>query len=546
MALGQSIFNIPQFIGNMSGGARFPVQQMVEYGKELRDNLVWQYPILPGALMTYQQIASSREVKISAPTAIAASRAADWLNEAVCYNLDGSIDYGYSSILKRRVMDYLCVGRTAYNLGDDELEYIDPVHLRFVFGDNPYWYHQFTNVNYKPEELAINHPYPLGSSGWFMSPVAPIIQKAILAWLLDEHDRASADGRKIRDITIAGSTELADSLIEAMQQSLELWSGADVTKKGVPVAHLTTMPPSGKVSDMISTLGLANIPESFNRNDFEFGYVNVIAANLGLALRHFWNSEKATNRALEDMQESRQLQKGPNEFIRTEQRILNNHPLGIKRFGLKVRMGFIEEADVQTKLANSTVLKGYSDALVSFAQVFTGTINGKAFLAWLQSEDVLPPDLELITDVGTMVSEDRLPTNEGNPAVNTQPEATPLTSGAKSQEKSLDYGEISVDLEGKVIERRLKPYPVAKMISDEIEADPDYQKALEEPKIDFNEILKLAHQDNYSRFMEKSMEDINKIDDPYYQRMLQESRNLSFDELSAHHHFAIAWMVNNA
>lgn len=525
-----TIFNAPNFL---KGVNHFQVNQMVSYGKDLRDNLVWQYPILPGALMTYQQIASSREIKVSGPTAIAVSRAIDWLNEAVCYNLDGSIDVGYPTILKRRVMDYLCIGRTAYYLGDDELEYIDPAYLRFVFGENPYWLHMYTNKKYRPDELLINHPYPLGSSGWFLSPIVPIIPKAILAWLLDEHDRARADGRKLRDIMIAGSKELADTLAVAMQQSLELWAGADPTKNGTPLAYLETMPPSGKVQDMIGRLGIAEIPEGFDRATFEFGYVNVIAANLGLALRHFWNSEKATNRALEDMQEARQLQKGPNEFIRTEQRLLNAHKFGMRRFGLKTRMGFIEEADVQTKESNATVLKAYSDALISFATVFNGTVNGDAFLAWLQSEDILPPDLELVTDLGTMVNPDQQAVTEGNPAQPLQKPANAITSGKKPVEKSvdvLDYGEIAMDLNYNILERRLKVFSLSDAVTYEIQSDPEYQKSLEEPAMDFYSLLAEARKSNYEKYVEKYPSEILT---PY-------------DELDADQHHAIAEAINEA
>ena len=318
-----------------------------------------------------------------------------------------------------------------------------------------------------------------------------------------------------------------------MQQSIELWAGADVTKNGVPLAYLESMPPSGKVEDMIARLGIAEIPDNFSRPDFEFGYVNVIAANLGLALRHFWNSEKATNRALEDMQEARQLQKGPNEFIRTEQRLINAHPMGIRRFGTKVRMGFIEEADTQTKQGNANVLKAYSDALLIFAQIFNGTVNGDAFLAWLQSEDILPPDLELVTDLGTMVNPDQQAITEGNPAQPIQKPANALTSGAK--EKSLEYGEIAMDMNYNILERRVKPYSVAKMVEKEIENELPLIIADRKPSFDFNQLLAKAHRDNYEKFIERSLES----------EELQEIAATPFEKLSADQHYKIAEAIND-
>lgn len=544
-----SIFNAPTFAG---GSYRILTQQMLQYGKQIRDSLLWQYPILPGAVMTYQQIASSREVKVSASNARSASRAVDWLNNAVCYNLDGSVEYGFQPIIKRRVLDYLAVGRTMYHL-DDELTYIDPVHMKFMFDTttSPYWLHDYTHRKYSPNELIINQPYPIGGTGYFMCPLAPIIPKAMLAWLLDEHDRAAADGRKIRDIIIAGSKELAESLAAAVQKSLALWAGGDVEKNGVAVAYLEQMPSTGSVQDMIGKLGLAEIPQSFNRADFEFTYVNEIAAVMGIALRHFWNAEKATNRALEDVQEARQLQKGPSEFVRTEQRLLNNHPNGIKRFGNKTRMGFIEETDTQTQTTRATVLKAYSEALEKFATVFNGQVNGDAFLAWLQSEGILPADLELVTDLGMMLTPDQLPVTPGSPQQLADGEVSAIQSG-KTSEKSLasemlDYGEVSLDLNYKVIDRRLKTFSGFDLVGEEVIKEEEKSQTLRrEASLDnFTSILAVAQEENYAKFMSMAknavISDIPIIDGISLTTLME----TSFDDLTSEQHRVIGKFIND-
>lgn len=541
-----TIFNAPTFSG---GTYRIRTNNMLEYGKDIRDNLLWQYPILPGAIMTYQQIASSREIKVSASNARQAARAVDWINSAVCYNLDGSVEYGFQAMLKRRVLDYLCVGRTMWFVGD-ELTYIDPVFMRFMFDPpTPYWLHQYTHVKYAPSDLIINHPYPIGGGGYFMCPLVPIIPKAMMAWLLDEHDRASADGRKIRDIIIAGSEELAHTLQEAIKQSLALWAGGDVEKNGVPLAYLEQLPPSGTVQDMIGKLGLAEIPEAFNRADFEFTYVNEIAAVLGIALRHFWNAEKATNRALEDVQEARQLQKGPSEFVRTEQRLLNSHPNALKRFGSKTRMGFIEETDTQTQNTRATVLKAYSEALEKFALVFNGQVNGDAFLAWLQSEDILPADLKLVTDMGTMISPDRLPVNENNPQQKTDAEVSPLDSGKSMDSDDLEEGEVTLDLNYKVIDRRRKMISGFTLIQDEIMKDVEsLDEITEEQKnmsaLNFGSILEMAQRENYERFKSKAS-DIIVSDIPVIDGVsLTTLMDTKFDDLTSEQHLAIGKFIN--
>lgn len=514
-----SIYNVP------GGNKRVLINQILDFGREIRETLLWNYPILPTAVMTFIQLASSREVKVSAPTARAASRAVDWLNEARSENYDGTFEYGYPSILKRRALDYISVGRTIYFMSD-KLYYIDPAYTKFNFNpSNSFWFDQLTHTKYQPEVLAVNHAYPIGRTGMFMCPLAPVIPTATLAWLIREHDRAMADGRKIRDIFIAGTKQMAESMSAAVEKSLKLWAGADPRKNGIPIIYLDNLPPGISVQDMIGRLGLAEIPQNLNRSDFQFEYVNEISAAIGLTLRHFWNSEKATNRALEDMQEARQLQKGPSEFVRTEQRIINNHPEGIKRFGNRVRMGFIEETDSQTQETRGKVLKAFSNALLSFAKVFGGQVNGDAFLAWLQSEDILPPDLNLITEMGKMVVPDKLPVNEENPDIKTEQDPSPLSSG----EKSLDYGELSMNLNYQVLDRRMKPYNGVDLVKSEVKQDDEFMKALEPIDLSFHAVLLEARKENFISFKELypeeeiSQKDFNDLNDEEHRIITQKT-----------------------
>lgn len=531
-----SILSPPGF-----GYRTMEISRMLRFGRDLRERLLWDYPIMPGAVMTYVQMASSREIKVSATTARAAARAVDWLNDAVCYNLDGSIDYGYPNILKRRCLDYITIGRTIYDISD-ELRYLDPTQLDYIFnyGREPYYRHKYTNEIFHVSSTIVNHPYPIGDSGYFMCPLAPVLQTAMLAWLIREHDQSSADGRKIRDIYIAGSEKLAETFGEVIKHSAELWAGADPKTHGIAIAYVDSIPAGvNSVQDMIGKLGLANIPDNFDRDQFEFKYVNEIAAALGISLRHFWNSERATNRALEEVQDARQLQKGPSEFIRTEQRLLNGRG-AMKRFGDKTRMGFIEETDSATKLTNAQVLKSTSDALMIFATVFNGQVNGEAFLSWLQSEDILPADLELVTNMGTMINPDQLPVSgdPDNPQQAANPNPSPLSSGKASVEKSvpLDYGEIAMDLDYKIIDKRYPIYTVEKLISEELEKDVELKPIDVTNEFDFYHLLGKAQQDNYAKLVATPVTQVK--------AELHEVREKSLDTLTDEEHRKIAEWIN--
>ena len=457
-------------------GVRTSIALMIQQGHLLRDNYVWQYPLLPGAINIYQEIASGREWKVSASTAAAAQRAVDWLNESVSYNNDGTIEYGFESLIKRWVLDYLCIGRIIATDKRDQFEYLDPVYMRFNFSQEPNWVHTYHGTIYKPSDLLIHHPMPIGGSGFFIAPLAPVIPQAMLAWLVREHDSASLDGRKIRDIVLVGSRELGEMIATAIEKSVALWSGADPRDNGVPIVYVESLVQGTKMEDYIARLGISNIPANFDRGTFEFNYANDIASVTGLALRQFYNSERATNRALEEVQATRQQQKGHESFIRSIQRMIEASKVLKKRFGNSVRQSFIEEADLESQTTRAVVLQGYATALEKFASIFGGTVNGDAFLAWLQSEGILPADLELITDLGTMVAPEA-PSIMDTASVEANPEASALTSGDKTtakkeptpapQQKSadvLDYDEVSVDSRGRIMERRHRVYTVEKII----------------------------------------------------------------------------------
>lgn len=502
------------------GFSRLSIYSILNYGQAIRDQYVWEFPILPGAVYTYQQMASGRELKVSG-FAKGVTRTIEWLQAAETKSYDGITYTGFEDFLRRRVLDYLCVGRTVLAAPEDgPLEYLDPTRLTFNMQSRK-WHDMLYGRFFDEKDVIVNHPIPVGSTGAFMAPLAFIMPTAMLAWLIREHDKASADGRKLRDVLVVQGADLAEQIKSSIEQMIAIYSGADVTKLGIPVVFTEGVGDGNSklaTEDLFARIGISEIPQGFDRAGFQFEYVNEIAAALGISLRHFWNSEKATNRALEEVQEARQAQKGPSSFVRNEQRLLNQGQL-LKRFGSNIRMAFIEEVDVQSRKANAEVLKLYAESAGMINALAPGMINLEALFGWLQGDDILPSDIEILNTnwKQVMVNPDSLETpgdGEGGEKVvqrNTlaQPSVASLEKALPDPDDELGYGEVSMNLDGKILERRNKIISVEKLIVRDLKKDVSYMESLVESEtpIDFQETLKASYTANLAKFftLEKSL-----------------------------------------
>ncbi len=483
---------------------------MLQNARKLRDEAVWNYPVLPGAILVFQQLTAGREWVVSGKIR-AANRGVEFLNETRTVSQSGMVYTGFQEYLQRRALDYILVGRTAFRAPrkkGEPIEYLDPTYLRFereainettnqrktglVRSNEKCWaYNSYEQERYHFDEVFLFHPIPIGANDLFLAPIAPILPTAMLSWLVREHDTAATDGRKIRDILIAGTDHVRDAIATAIGQAVALYAGVDPTQVGVPIVTVNNM--SGiPVKDMVHWLGISNIPESFDRELFEFDYVNQISAVLGLALRHFWNSEKTTNRALEEIQEQRQMQKGPSFVVRTEQRQINSSGV-LKQFGATTRMGFIEEVDTASQKVNAEVLKLTAEALEKVAQVFQASLSLEALLAWMQSIRVLPNELELITTEGSgnqvINADDNARLSEPNEGTtDSDPSPIALDNRADSSKKGVlvpDYDEVTVNQHGQVVERRFKLFTVVKHLAEEIKAKQATEPPAPDPEAAF-------------------------------------------------------------
>lgn len=467
--------------GSFSSLARTPThsatRQLLTYGQHLRDVDMWREPTLAGAVSIYGQLASSRDWTVSGPERPAA-RALEFLQNTRSVDLTtGLFTLGLEEFERRRAYDHIAVGRKAFlnravpGETYTRLEYLDPCLLTFVrerslqtevkASERVWQYSGNTGYqeNFRFDQVFLSHPQPIGTKGLFMAPLAPIVPALALAYLVTEHDTASLDGRRIRDIVLVQNENMADALTDAILTQVAMWAG-ETDEKLIPITALNS--PSGmKISDLIMLLSLSKLPEDFDREQFIFAYVNQIAALLGLALRQFWNNERTTNKALEQIQEQRQQRKGPELFVQDEQRLINRSGI-LRQFGLKVRMGFVEEIDNQSQLINSQVLKTTMEALVQLRTVLGLALSNESVLAWMQSIQVIPANVRLVEGIQpTEVQTSTDQTSNITPGEAVLPSDPPPSPAPKEPSKSapLSYDEVTFNSKGEIVDRRRKLYP---------------------------------------------------------------------------------------
>ena len=491
------------------------LQKLLEYGRELRDTMIWREPTMSGAVNVYAELSSSREWTVSGKPKPAA-RAVEFLHDAHSPDIEtGMYVKGFEGFLQRRAIDNVTVGMTAFlnrpvpGKKITRMEYLDPTELVFgrqrqtsteVLPTEKVW--QYDGEQFRFDQVFLNYALPIGAKGRFVSPLTPVVPDMQLAYLIREHDTAALDGRRVRDVVLVGSDSAQQTLVNAILTQVALWAGADPAQTGIPVVSLNT--PSGtKIADMVHMLSLSRLPEEFNREEFMFTYVNKISSALGLALRHFWNNEKTTNKALEEIQEQRQQQKGPAEFVKKEERLINRSGI-LNQFGGAVRFGFIEEIDAQSQLTNAQVLQATATALGQIATVFSAALSLEAMLDWMQSIRVLPAELELVDSTGeyTLMTPDQQGQKPGESTVQGNPSPSALATSDKPKKvlkfknSPLQEGEVTINHKGEVIDHHYRVYAAATRIAEDTLKE-DEEESIEQV---FDDLI----QDERTRLVEEA------------------------------------------
>lgn len=387
----------------------------------LRDEWIWQFPLLPAAISTYVQTASTREWTITGDPR-RASRAVEKLNNAAYIDSSGVLHVGWQEFEQRRILDWLCFGKTAflmpmiYTNSRGVLQYVSPDEVRInrsrisgperiirsktpkppPDGVKPF---EYAELYWGYDELFINHLYPVGPSGVTIGPLFSLLPSLRLLWLIREHDMAAVDGRKIRDIFLVADDNMRNALVEGATAAVQLWNGGDPQKIGTPIVAANILGASEMnmpMEDFVHRIGIADMPDTLERDKYYAMVANEISGVLGIALRSWYENLEGTNRSLERVNAERARVKGPAYFNRAEMRFINNSGvLG------RVHFDMLEETDIYITKEFAETAKTWAEAIVQFRTALGDVLPGRAFVELLQRNNIIPDDAQLVEEIVT-------------------------------------------------------------------------------------------------------------------------------------------------
>lgn len=460
--------------------------EFVHYGQQIRDEWMHEFAILPGAINSYLEVATSREWMVIGPPRLAA-RAVEKLHRSYYTDRMGIQHHGWDLVFKQMCKDWLTIGRCAFAapIGADsvnyrgDIEYLDTARLFPVKTSvGAYW--QYTDPennsprDFLQSDVLFNDCEVSGANGIPMGKVFWLLPIARLEWYMREHMVAKLDGRKIRDIFFVEDDSMVEAVENALTSALALAEGHSFNEYGLPVVSLNRMgitAGASKVEDAFARMGLSEMPEALDPQALEFRLANEISSVLGLSLRYFWtDSNGSTNRSVEQIGQERQSVQGPSFFVRSIERLINRSTLFFSSPG-KVRFKFEDEID--------------SASRQRAAETFKTRAEGFQILYNLVSPQMMP-QVDAVTGATTMVEPERmnpdmmdprsiisfmerdglLTTDVTLPEMVTQEEYALRSVDNTLTSDPLNEGEVVMDQEGRIIERRRPVFPRPKSKED--------------------------------------------------------------------------------
>lgn len=439
--------------------------RIIQKMKPFRDDYIWGYPLIGGAIGVYTEMVTSREWTLTGRPRLVGA-AYEFLNNSKSIMPDGLEDYGIDQLIQRRVIDSLIIGRRMLlhrSPGDLSvpIEYVDPTMAAWSEVDKAWVYEDPTTgleAEFTQQQIHHRDAKAIGGSGQWMPPIYPVLRTAEQAYILRELDISKTDGTQIRDIFITSSSQLVNNLEKGLKSLSERYMGEKTDSNfGVVGVDMNGMDHQIDASKLIHRIGISEIPEGFDRTQFMWNYANEIANNLGLVLRTFWNVDVGTNRALEEINEQRQVRKGPSKYIAEEQRIIDSI---IKKAG-NVHFAFHEEMDLATRKTDAEVMKLMTDALVVLTD--EDVLNSELSLVmfgYFQRMGLLPADVDFKEVMKGEKTENAILDNTS--------ERTPYIENAFSVP---DYDEVVINSSGEVIDRRRKVFGIYEEIEKQLSQD---------------------------------------------------------------------------
>lgn len=386
-------------------------------GEQLRDNWWQKFPIIPAMVSSFSQIATSREWTITGRPRVA-SRALDKLHNAMYVDYYGQVYEGWSQFTGRRIIDWLMLGVNGMIVPSDTapIQYIDPLEVRHVPAkarpriimtkNAPEWKdYLYLQEEWSNKQIFFNYYLPFGYTGATMAPLVPAIPLARLLYLIQQHDMASVDGRKIKDIFLVADDNISKALQQALVNYVSMQTGEfDPDRHGIPIVAMNKRGGLGEgesVGDQISLLGISNIPETLDRDQLWDTAAIEFSSLVGMQVTEWWHIKSgANNRSTERVNQERGRTKGPNYYCRQDQRFLNNSGvLG------KVHYAYVEEVDIQAQKDRAEVMLRLSEAVKNLQEAVGMAISPRSLIRWLQHLGVFPTDDYLIDEI-IMLNED--------------------------------------------------------------------------------------------------------------------------------------------
>lgn len=481
-----TVYNFPLITSDTSPlrsiapGSKLNYRRMMNWSRSLRDEYINQFRILPGAVNAYVEIVSSKTWMLAGHK-LAVVRGMERLHESYFVDDLGIEHTGWQNITELLCRDWLYSGRMILHSQQIEdmagpLEYIDSTYL------TPYTYSSFdtdkainktvwrlnraTNqqfIDYNQNEIFYLDNITMGYSGLVQGSVPLLLPVAYLDYLVQEHFSAKLDGRKLNDILVVLDNNMAESLQKAFdiaKSNFQLGvAGAGKQNVGVVAVNPQGLT-SVSVQDVFARLGLSEIPDNFEHEVFTSEYVREISNVLGLGPSYFWVGDETNSRSSDYMNEERQMKRGPFVFLKKLERLVNdNNLLATNRnsIGRKSNVRLIYEPD-QTSVGAERKAKTFGQwvgGMSALSQIeFTEDLKLGQFLAFLQKENILPTDFG-VEDLFTL--DEFEDPHQSKPNITTMKEKTdPMDMRQTSEDNtfSLNYDEIVVDQDGKVLEKR--------------------------------------------------------------------------------------------
>lgn len=481
-------------------------------GQKLRDDWWQKFPVLPSLVSSFVQVAVSREWTITGKPRVA-SRALERLNTAAYVDWYGQLYEGWSQFSARRIIDWLMLGVNGMIVpnGLAPIQYVDPMEVQHTPRTSrprvltsrtvPEWTdYTYNSAEWSNRQIFFNYYLPYGYIGAVMAPLIPAVPLARLLYLVEQHDMASVDGRKIKDIFLVADDNVSDALTQALQNYVSMQTGEfDPEKHGIPIVAMNKrggFSEGEKVADSISLLGISQIPEGLDRAQlYDFAAVE-FSALTGMQVTEWWHIKTgANNRATERVNQERGRTKGPNFYCRQDQRFINNSGiLGNAHFA------YVEEVDIQAQKDKAEVMLRLSEAVKNLQEAVGMAISPRSLIRWLQQMGVFPTDDYLIDDI-IMLNEDPVkPSDMVDRPIEDILADQEREDREKQIEREMEDAELAAEKQRLLIEAQQEATSDEEAETEaEAEAeDEDDERETEAAR----SILRLVHEIEYSRALE--------------------------------------------